>query len=310
MTIQKMILTAGTALSALFLVGCLSGSGSLSVSVSSATSAQCSGGGTLVQDFMDANGNGTLDSGEQVLSTSLICNGANGTNGANGVNGAVGATGSQGVGAGILVTTAPTSSCPVGGSLLTTYVDTNNNGVLDSGEQVTSISTLCDGMNGTNGTNGTDGSSAHITTTAASLTQCINGGAVYSTYTGDQAPVQTIVCNGTNGTNASIEMGAVGPAVAGQPYSACHHDYIYIPGSSTARGWLIFRHQENGAADQGIGSTGFDVWDVDISDFLLVSEVGGVTYCSLHWDSGSKILSYSVVDNSNGLAGAHGTISL
>jgi hypothetical protein len=99
--------------------------------------------------------------------------------------------------------------------------------------------------------------------------------------------------------------------VSGEVYSACHHDYLYIPDTTTpTRGWLIFRHQANGSADQGIGSTGFNVWNVDISDFSLVSEDGSVTYCNLHWDPTARVLTYTVVDTADGFAGNTGTIDL
>ena len=103
------------------------------------------------------------------------------------------------------------------------------------------------------------------------------------------------------------------PMVSGKAYSACHHDYLYLPGSATAKGWLTFRHQANGTADQGVGQTGFQVWNVDIANFLLVSETGSsaaVTYCTLHWDPVTKVLSYTVNDTTDHLAGTTGTIQL
>jgi hypothetical protein len=255
------------------------------VTVVAATTAQCSNGGSVIETFSDTNGNGALDTGEKILSKSVVCDGTNGA---------------QGNGAGILVAQAASGACPAGGETLTTFMDTNNNGVLDTGETVTSVSTLC------NGTNGTNGASAHLTVTQASSSQCANGGAVYTSYLDGQTPVVTAVCDGASGTQ--VEMGALGPVVPNQPFSACHHDYMYIPGSASANGWLVFRHQGNGADDQGIGSTGFQVWNVDISDFLLVSEVGSVTYCQAHWDPGAKTLTYTVDDADDGFQGYTGTV--
>lgn len=105
-------------------------------------------------------------------------------------------------------------------------------------------------------------------------------------------------------------MGTVGDMIAGKAYSACHHDYLYFPSASGVGGWLTFRHQKNGTADQGVGSSGFQIWNVDIADFLLVSEVGTtpVTYCQMHWDPSTKTLTYKVVDTADGLAGRTGTI--
>ncbi len=73
-------------------------------------------------------------------------------------------------------------------------------------------------------------------------------------------------------------------------------------------GQLTFRHQAHGSADQGIGATGLQVWNVDLSDFALASEVGGVTYCSPHWNAGTRTLSYTVVDATDELQGRTGTL--
>jgi hypothetical protein len=276
---------------------------STGVSISAATLTECAFGGTTVTTFIDSNKNGKLDSDEQILTTNPVCNGA---------------TGAQGIGAGISAKPALAASCAAGGIVVTTFIDSNNNGILDTAETVTSSSTLCNGLaglsgaNGSNGTNGVDGSSAHITTTAATTLQCPAGGAVYKTWTDVTQPVFTVVCNGANGTNgtngangtnASVNAGPVGEPVAGKSYSACHHDYLYVAG------WLVLRHQGNGSADQGIGSTGFNVWNVDITDFSLASEVGGVSYCQLHWDATQKRLTYTVLDNTDGLAGRTGALN-
>ncbi|MEZ4815809.1 MAG: hypothetical protein R3A80_11470 [Bdellovibrionota bacterium] len=131
---------------------------------------------------------------------------------------------------------------------------------------------------------------------------------------------QNNICNGSNGNDgadgangadAAFTMGSVGPSVTGENYSACHHDYLYIANSQNpSRGWLTFRHQGNGSHDQGIGSTGFQIWNVDIDVFSLASEVNGVIYCNLSWDPITRILSYTVVDNSDGLAGLQDSIQL
>ena len=115
--------------------------------------------------------------------------------------------------------------------------------------------------------------------------------------------------NGNDGSDATFKTYAIGPAVPGQSFSACHHDALYIPdGAGNNRGWLIFRHQMNGTADQGPGSTGFNVWTVDITSFNLVSEVGNVTYCSMSWDAVLKKLTYSVVESTYGQNGQTGSI--
>ena len=61
---------------------------------------------------------------------------------------------------------------------------------------------------------------------------------------------------------------------------------------------------------QGIGSTGFQVWNVDIENFVLASEVGGVSYCRMYWNKETRALRFTVIDASDGLAGTEGEISL
>lgn len=258
-----------------------------SVSVEDATAQQCPTGGIYLTTFQDANFNGVLDADEKVVTTKAICNGAAGTS------------------AGILAEQAPLSACPAGGILVKTL----------SGQTVTSINTICNGVNGSSGANGNN---AHLNVTAASSAQCAAGGAVYATWTDGSTPIYTVVCNGengasgTNGTNAVFQMGSVGPIVKDKAYSVCHHDYLYIPGNEKtgASGWLIFRHQKNGSADQGIGATGFNVWNVDISDFALVSEDKNVTYCNMRWNPFEKKLTYTVVDRTDGQVGLTETIRL
>lgn len=167
--------------------------------------------------------------------------------------------------------------------------------------------------------------SVGIHTSAASPSDCPNGGQRLIVFLDENIDAlfqveenilsESNICNGSNGSNgqngsnAEFIMGSVGPDVPGKAYSACHHDYLYIPDSNNgSRGWLTFRHQANGSADQGIGSTGFQIWNVDIANFSLGSEVGSVIYCNLQWDSVLKILNYTVVDNSDGMAGIQGSL--
>lgn len=437
----------------------------INVFIDIASLADCFDGGVSITTYLDSNINGKLDSDEIIKNTRNICNGAKGSNGVNGLNGQNGTNGIDGKNGGLLVGAAPTGTCSAGGILVTTFVDNNNNGVLDHDEQITSKSSVCNGAdgingessqitvtratsaqcfkggvvyttstdsseplstvicngldganginasiaqavasplqcptggtvittstgnsepvfsiicngakgetgnngaagqnayvttsvanpfqcstggvvistwtdavnpqtqvicNGVNGTNGTNGSNAYITTQAASTAQCSNGGFVITTSTDKTSPVANIVCNGaagangTDGTNGSngnsdhLELsyltGYVGPLVSGKNYSACHHDFMFFPGKgSSSNGWLVFRHQRNGSEDQGIGTTGFNVWNVDISNFALVSEVGNITYCNLTYDFKAETLQYTVVDKTDGLAGKTGTINL
>jgi len=255
------------------------------ISIVTATGTECPTGGLALQTFLDANRNGILDSGETVVSRAPVCNGTKGD---------------QGVGAGVRVVAAALSACPAGGTEITTYQDLDNDGTQDVGEAATSVSTVCNGV------------SSVLTSTAANSMQCLAGGTVYTTHVDGQSPTSAIVCNGVagvDGTDAGIQIAAVGPAVPARSFTACHHDALYIPDhSAAARGWLVFRHQGNGSADQGIGTTGFNTWNVDITNFNLASEVGGVTYCTLQWNPSTKRLSFTVVEATYGQAGQTGQI--
>jgi len=273
------------------------------VGILPATGEECGAGGSVFFTYVDHNRNQIFDEADVELSRAKVCHGLNGQNG------------SQGAGAGILVESAAAHSCSAGGMMITTFVDANNSSILDPLETVTSVSTICNGRNGADGVNGADGAAAALTVSLASASQCAEGGVVYSSASGGQtSPDVTVICNGSNGRDGedvSYSMGAVGASVSGHQYSACHHDYLYLPDDDGSdRGWLMFRHQGNGSFDQGIGQTGFQVWNVDLERFSLVSEVGNRRYCDLTWNAASRELHYVVVDSSDGLQGQSGTIQL
>lgn len=171
---------------------------------------------------------------------------------------------------------ASVQECPAGGLALVKFTDKNANGSLDANESIQSRQAICNGQDGADGTNGADGT------------------------------------DGTDGQDAQWSTGPLGEPVPGKVYSACHHDYLYIPAppGSLARAWLLFRHQANGTEDQGTGDTGFQVWNVDIADFTLISEKKNVTYCAVHWDAQARTLTYTVVDSSDGLLGHSGSVHL
>ncbi|MGE0614445.1 MAG: hypothetical protein AB7P04_02305 [Bacteriovoracia bacterium] len=276
--------------------------------VMDASETACVNGGVSIVQFLDANKNQKWENSETVISYRHICNG---------VNGQTGKDGAQGYGAGVLVQAAPAAACPAGGTLVYTFIDKNNDGVQDKDEALTSKAVICNGIAGQDGRDGKDGvngQSAQIKMSAATAAQCPAGGVVYSIINGDAKSSVNVVCNGvngangTNGINAKFIMGAVGEMIPAKAYSACHHDYLFFPSGEKTGGWLTFRHQKNGSADQGIGATGFQVWNVDISEFNLISEVGNVVYCKMHWDALNRQLTYTVVDKTDGMAGRTDTI--
>lgn len=112
--------------------------------------------------------------------------------------GSSGPAGAQGVGAGIL--TVPSRMCPSGGVDITTFIDVHDTGVFTAGDVITSLSTICNGVDGSNGVSST------ISQSLATSAQCPTGGVVYTTnQTGSTGEIienstkQGIVCNGAVG---------------------------------------------------------------------------------------------------------------
>lgn len=109
---------------------------------------------------------------------------------------------------------------------------------------------------------------------------------------------------GNPGQDVIISSGPIGSSIA-NGLSSCHHDYEF-----QSNHWLILRHQQNGTADQGAGTTGFDLWNVDIKDFQLISEQGSVTYCTCHYESAQATLSCTVNYAGDGKQGEVANIDL
>lgn len=187
---------------------------------------------------------------------------------------------------------ASVGDCPHGGTLIVTFQDESGDGVYGLGDTLSNQAKVCNGAEGVAGTNGANGSDGADGSDGQNGQDGTNGS------------------DGQNGADAKFAMGALGSQVSGKSYSACHHDYLYFPNAQDpSRGWLTFRHQSNGASDQGIGSTGFQIWNVDITNFALASEVGGVTYCQVSWNPATRALHYVVLDSTDGLQGEEGDLS-
>lgn len=159
-----------------------------------------------------------------------------------------GAQGSQGYGAGIFASIAPAASCPAGsngGTQFTTFIDRNNDGLLSSGETVTSISVVCGGLTGEDGRDGVDGVSSSISVSLADLTTCPEGGYVFKTQTGSDLPVYTPVCNGDRGTQGIQGLqgpqGEVGiPGTQVTPVKFCKTDHSDFPEYGLLIGHQLF----------------------------------------------------------------------
>jgi len=98
----------------------------------------CVNGGKIITTGMDANRNDILDASE-IDATSYVCNGADGNGGssASGANSLVD-----------IIDESAGANCTNGGKQISTGLDSNNNGTLDSSE-VTNTSYVCNGLDGT-----------------------------------------------------------------------------------------------------------------------------------------------------------------
>jgi len=116
--------------------------------------ANCATGGTKIEVGLDVNNNTVLDAGEvNPTLTKYICNGATGATGTSGSNGADGKST-------VVKTTVEIAgaNCATGGTKVEVGLDTNNNGVLDSGEVNASLTKyICNGATGTIGAQGPTG---------------------------------------------------------------------------------------------------------------------------------------------------------
>lgn len=107
---------------------------------------QCANGGEVIDMGIDSNGNSKLDASE-ITASQVICNGVDGQDGTNGLTPLV------------LITPADAQTCASGGTVITTGIDQNADGLLTE-DEAPATATLCngaDGVNGQDGTNGTDG---------------------------------------------------------------------------------------------------------------------------------------------------------
>ncbi|MFT6797274.1 MAG: surface protein [Maribacter sp.] len=155
----------------------LNGEDGLSIGMESLVLAN---GCTQIRFFTDTNTNGTLDTGEAILSEFELCNGTDGTNGNDGANGSDGVDGNS-----IGVIFNESTSCSNGGKTYTFYVDSNGNGALDTAETIITQDTICNGADGTNGENGADGSPTAISVSGADLEDCALGGLVIQVFIDD-----------------------------------------------------------------------------------------------------------------------------
>jgi hypothetical protein len=101
--------------------------------------------------------------------------------------------------------------CPTGGSQIITALDANDDGLVQAAE-IKSSSVVCNGLNGTDGLNGHNALVGAVSLSVSDPT-CSNGGTLFlaGTDLNDDGVLQVgetsasfKVCNGVNGTNATV----------------------------------------------------------------------------------------------------------
>jgi len=178
----------------------VNGLNSLMSTVAEPAGSHCAAGGLKITSGLDANANGTLDRLE-VASTNYICNGANGTNGANGLNSLTS-----------MAAEPSGTNCPFGGLKITSGLDANANGVLDT-QEINSTNYICNGANGSNGTNGLNGLNSRTSmATEPPGPNCPSGGVKITSgldtngngvLDPEEVTATNYACNGASGANGT-----------------------------------------------------------------------------------------------------------
>ena len=120
------------------------------VSIKAITSSitDCTNGGFKYSFYEDTNNNNVLDESESVFNESVVCNGERGPRGSSGADGADGADGANGadgsqIGFSVSTRDALVSECSQGGVIIEVFLDTDLDGIKDSGETVLSNTIRC-----------------------------------------------------------------------------------------------------------------------------------------------------------------------
>ncbi len=176
------------------------------VRLRSATPAECADGGQTILVGLDGNGDGTLE-GDEIISSSPVCNGSIGETGP---QGEVGIDGTSA----LVVTTAEAAgaNCAGGGVRLDVGIDDNADGTLDAGE-IDATSYIC---NGADGADGVDGLNSLTRTSTNGVTGCGSAGGVTiesgldtdgsGTLDNGEVTQSNSVCNGSDGATSLVEV--------------------------------------------------------------------------------------------------------
>lgn len=181
------------------------------VRLRTATATECADGGQTILVGLDGNGDGMLE-GDEIISTSAVCNGSIGETGP---QGGVGVDGTNA----LIVTTAEAAgaNCAGGGVRLDVGIDDDSDGNLGTAE-IDATSYIC---NGADGADGVDGLNSLTRTSTTGVNGCGNSGGV-TIESGLDADANGVldngevtqtnaVCNGNDGANSLVEVNVEAP---------------------------------------------------------------------------------------------------
>lgn len=184
----------------------------------------CANGGVRLDFGLDSNLNGKLDD-EEILSTAYTCNGIDGKNGVSNLVEVKAIDGNL--------------ECPNGGVLVVTGIDKNANGVIDTGELVSSV-VVCSGI---------DGKSSTIKTEEVKATETSPGGHWLHFYENDVIVKSIFISNGINGKDGINGIDGIdgknGVSVSIRTEQVENGYNLYVT-SSTGTETLFLRNGTNG----------------------------------------------------------------
>lgn len=254
----------------------------------------CANGGVRLDFGLDIDLNGKLDDVE-ILSTAYTCNGVDGKNGVSN-----------------LVEVKPVNGnleCPNGGVLVVTGIDKNANGVIDTGELVSSVS-VCSGV---------DGKSSTIKTEEVKATETSPGGHWLHFYENNVIVKSIFISNGTNGKDGINGINGIdgknGVSVSIRTEQVENGYNLYVT-SSTGTETLFLRNGTNGTNGlDGINGINGVNGTNGVSSLIRSEKVdpsfqypyGGYFLYVTVGTNTEKIFVSNGANGANGLNGANGT---
>lgn len=202
--------------------------------------------------------------------------GDRGSDGHDGSNGRDGDKGEKGVRTFTISETAYEDKCPSKGVLSTSFIDTNDNGLLDEGEVVTSAALVCNGDNGRDGERGSDGRNGDNGLDGSNGSDGRNGSDGLQGSKGDRGDKGLDGSNGMNGSKGDKgDNGASGVSQVIKPCSSKNARITRLPDGT------LLSHTN----DDGMTTLIWGVSGSNAPSYLI----GGNNTCTVYVDFNGKI---------------------